>query len=79
MFFIVGLTTRTATVGSGEVFCSVEGGVRPSRRVRARRWVTLFFLPLIPLGRQGEWVQCMSCGARYEPEVVQQYQAPRQG
>lgn len=70
MFFIMGLTTRTSTTGSGEFFCPNEGGTRPYRHLRARRWVTLFFLPLIPLGQQGEWVQCQSCGTTYDPSVA---------
>lgn len=46
----------------------------------ALRWFTVFFLPLVPLGQQGEWVQCQSCGATYDPALVQQQQhAPHQG
>lgn len=70
MFFIAGLTTRNRTVDEGTFFCPNDGGERRYRHVAARRWLTLFFLPLIPLGTQGEWVQCQSCGAMYDPDVV---------
>jgi hypothetical protein len=70
MFFIVGLRMRHSTVDRGTFGCPNERGDRPYDRVRARRWFTVFFLPLIPLGRGGEWVRCRSCGATYGPDVL---------
>lgn len=70
MFFIAGLTTRNRTVDEGTFFCPNEGGQRRYGHVAARRWITLFFIPLIPLGTHAEWVQCHSCGATYDPGVV---------
>jgi len=79
MFFIIGLTTRTATVDSGMFFCPNEGGNRAYRHLRMRRWFTLFFLPLIPLGQQGELVECQSCGVAYDPDVIRRSRAIDQG
>lgn len=76
MFFIAGLSTRTKTVDAGEFFCPNEQGLRGYRYLQLRRWFTLFFIPLIPLGQQGEWVQCDSCGTTYDPSVRSQHQAP---
>lgn len=77
MFFIVGLTTRVSTVDSGMFRCPNEGGERPYRQLRARRWLTVFFLPLVPLGTQGEEVRCDSCGARYGRDAVARHPAGR--
>ena len=73
MLFILGLKTRRKTVESGQFRCPNEGGRRRYRHLRARRWFTLFFLPIIPLGKQGEWVQCRSCGATYGPDVLRRH------
>jgi hypothetical protein len=78
MFFIAGLTTRTKTVDGGEFFCPNEQGTRRYRLLQLRRWFTLFFIPLIPLGQQGEWVECDGCGTTYDPGVVAQRPAPYQ-
>ncbi len=77
MFFIAGLTTRTKTVDAGEFFCPNEQGLRRYQHLQLRRWFTFFFIPVIPLGQQGEWVQCDSCGTTYDPSVRSQYQAQR--
>lgn len=79
MFFIAGLTTRLKALTSGEFFCPNEQGPRQYQHLQQRRWFTLFFIPLIPLGGQGEWVQCQSCGATYDPGVLQQFPASYQG
>lgn len=70
MFFIVGLRMRHSTVDTGTFRCPNERGDRPYSRIRARRWFTVFFIPLIPLGQRGEWVRCRSCGATYETDVL---------
>lgn len=75
MFFIFGLTTRRKAVDTGRFRCPNEGATRPYRRLRARRWFTLFFIPLIPLDRQGEWVQCQGCGATYGADVLERHPA----
>lgn len=75
MFFILGMTSRRKTVESGRFTCPNEGQPRPFHHEEARRWFTLFFIPVIPLGRQGEWVQCGGCGATYGPEVLAQHPA----
>ena len=75
MFWILGLKTRQSTVERGRFRCPNEGATRPYRHLRARRWFTVFFLPLVPLDRQGEWVQCDGCGATYGPDVLVRHPA----
>lgn len=79
MFFIVGIRSRRTTVGTGRFRCPNEGGDRPYHHVRARRWLTLFFIPLIPLGTQAEWVRCDGCGATYGPDVLHRHPIERLG
>ena len=71
MFFIAGIKDRRSTVDTGRFRCPNEGGERRYEHVRIRRWVTLFFIPLIPLGSKGEHVRCQSCGTVYPPSTLQ--------
>lgn len=75
MFVIFGIKSRKKTIEQGRFHCPNEGGTRPFRHQQARRWFSLFFIPLIPLGKQGEWVQCLSCGATYGPDVLARHPA----
>jgi hypothetical protein len=58
-------------IARGVFFCRKCGGDRKYRRRAGRRFVTLFFIPVIPLGRTGEHVQCLTCKTRYVTEVLQ--------
>lgn len=58
------------TLGEGTFHCPTCGGDRPYRHKAGRRWFTLFFLPVIPLGRVGEMVRCGTCRTRYDPRVL---------
>ncbi len=66
----MGMRSRTTTVGTGRFACPREGVDRGYRHQKARRWFTLFFIPVIPLGTQGEWVACDSCAATYDVDVL---------
>ncbi|HSK95605.1 MAG TPA: hypothetical protein VK891_03230 [Euzebyales bacterium] len=70
MFFIAGLTTRSREVGTGTFVCPNEGGTRRYRHLQSRRWFTLFFVPLVPLNRRGDWVQCLGCGITYRADIL---------
>jgi hypothetical protein len=51
-------------------FCRRCGGDREYRHRAGRRFITVFFIPLIPLARTGQHVQCLTCKARYVTEVL---------
>jgi hypothetical protein len=68
---IWGLRIVYRIIARGEFFCRKCGGDRKYRRRAGRRFVTLFFIPVIPLRRTGEHVQCVTCKTRYVPEVLQ--------
>jgi hypothetical protein len=70
MPIIWGLRVVYHTIATGVFFCRKCGGDRGYRRRAGRRFVTLFFLPLIPLGRTGEHVQCTTCKTRYVTEAL---------
>ena len=72
MLLLFGIITRTKILGSGTFHCRNEGGERNYLLLEARRWFTLFFIPVIPLKVLGELVQCSSCGVQYDSAVLQQ-------
>jgi Tellurite resistance protein TerB len=70
MLIIWGLRVIYRTLGRGVFFCRRCGGDREYRRRAGRRFVTVFFVPLVPLTKTGEHVQCVTCKTRYVTEVL---------
>jgi len=70
VFLIFGLRVYYRVIGQGVFHCQRCGGDRPYRLRSGRRWFHLFFIPLIPLARLGEHVQCQNCRTAYRPEVL---------
>jgi tellurite resistance protein len=70
VLLIFGLSVFFRTVGQGDFHCPHCGGDRHYRQRVARRWFTLFFLPVIPLNRVGEVVECATCRTRFNPDVL---------
>ncbi|WP_158566912.1 zinc-ribbon domain-containing protein [Actinomadura craniellae] len=70
MLLIFGLSVFFRTIDEGTFHCHRCGGDRAYRRRAGRRWFTLFFLPVIPLGRVGEVIECRTCRARFQASVL---------
>jgi hypothetical protein len=58
---IVGEMNLTLKKGSGEFYCPMCSGERPYVRKRIKRFLTVYFIPLIPLSTVSEHVQCQKC------------------
>jgi hypothetical protein len=69
-FIIWGLRVIYRTLGKGVFFCRRCGGDREYRHRTGRRFITVFFIPLIPLTKTGEHIQCRKCKTRYVTEVL---------
>lgn len=70
MLLIWGLRVFYHTVSQGTFHCRTCGGDRQYRHRAGRRFFTLFFIPVIPLNKTGEHVQCMTCKTRYVTDVL---------
>jgi hypothetical protein len=66
----IGLGFHFRITGRGSLHCQRCGGDREYRACAGRRWLHVFFLPLIPLDRITEHVQCTTCSTRYRIEVL---------
>lgn len=69
-FVIFGTKGVTSTADRGRFFCPRCGSENDYAQKRVRRFFTLFFLPLIPLDRIGDYVECGSCEATFEEDVL---------
>jgi hypothetical protein len=56
--------------GYGTLHCYKCGGDREYRKCIGRRWYHLLWLPVMPLDRVAEHVQCTICDTRYRIEVL---------
>ncbi|MEO5877085.1 MAG: zinc-ribbon domain-containing protein [Streptosporangiaceae bacterium] len=70
MLLIFGLSVYFRTVAQGMFHCPACGGDRTYRRRVGRRWISLFFVPVIPLNRLGEAVECRTCKTRFSVSVL---------
>jgi hypothetical protein len=70
VLLIFGVSVRWKTLADGMFHCPHCGVDRHFRRQMARRWFTLFFIPLVPMKVLGELVECSSCHNRFAPSVL---------
>jgi uncharacterized tellurite resistance protein B-like protein len=67
---IFGWRVYFRTIGYGTLHCHRCGGDRQYRHRVGRWWIYLLLIPVIPLGRDGEHVQCTTCRTRYRMGVL---------
>ncbi|HET9441920.1 MAG TPA: zinc ribbon domain-containing protein [Acidimicrobiales bacterium] len=70
MLLVFGWRARNRALGSGTFACPSCGTDRPYAHKEARRWFTLFFVPVIPLKVLGDFVECEVCGGTFDPAVL---------
>jgi len=61
MFFLFGVRNKTKAIGQTERPCAKCARPTMQTAVESRRWFTLFFIPVIPLG-SSYVVRCNLCG-----------------
>ncbi len=67
---LIGIRFCFKTTGHGTLHCQRCGGDRPYQQCTGRRWFHVLQVPLIPLDRVAEHVQCRICRTRYRIEVL---------
>lgn len=71
MLIVFGFKVVFTTVGEGHFHCPGCGTDRHYRLRRARRWFSLFFIPVIPLKTVGTVVECSTCNRKYREEALE--------
>ncbi len=67
---IFGHKTTASIVASGVFVCPRCRTSQGYYHLLHRRWFTLYFIPVLPLGRVGEQVECQGCFSRFVPAVL---------
>jgi hypothetical protein len=67
---IYGWTTLKSTKETGQFHCPQCRSSQGYHWKKANRFFTLYFIPLIPLGSAGEYIECLSCRGSYKTEVL---------
>lgn len=70
MLIILGLRVVFHVIAHGTFYCRNCGGDRRYRYQTGRKYITLFFIPVIPLIKVGGHVRCVTCKTRYVPDVL---------
>ena len=73
MFNIIIFGTRgvSSTKERGTFFCPQCERDTDYKHKGVRRFFTLYFIPLIPLDKLGEYVECQTCKGTFIPKVLQ--------
>jgi hypothetical protein len=74
-----GSTYRRKTLGSGTFQCSNErcksrrrGEATQAYRLREeRKWISLLWIPIAPVGQRGRYVECGTCKAVHPPAYLE--------
>ena len=67
---IFGTRGVKSTLDQGDFICPQCEQNRSYKHKKVTRFFTLYFIPLIPLGHAGEFVECQSCKGTFIPRVL---------
>jgi transcription elongation factor Elf1 len=68
---IFGISTKEAAKPAGRFHCPVCGAERTYAQLVRKRRFTLFFLPVLPLGKSSLGrVRCTNCGSEFNERAV---------
>lgn len=67
---IFGTRGVTTTRARGDFHCPQCGGTQHYLQKGVRKFVTVYFIPMIPMKTMGEYVECQACRGTYHPDVL---------
>ncbi len=68
--FIAGTFDWASTLEQGEFLCPKCGTTKTYQRKVARTFMTLYFVPLIPISGLHEFVICRGCRQRFDTSIL---------
>jgi len=72
MLIIFGTRYYFWTTSKGTFQCPKCQGSLPYRHRKGRRFIHVFYIPLIPISASAEHVKCEGCKTRYKTSVLAQ-------
>jgi uncharacterized tellurite resistance protein B-like protein len=73
-FIIFGTRGIRSTKQEGQFYCPQCDAQTNFKQKKVTRFFTLYFIPLIPLGNQGSYVECQSCRNTFVDRVLEMNQ-----
>ena len=70
MILVFGMRVRMKHLASGTFHCPGCGVDRQYELLEARRWFTVFFIPLIPMKVLGRVLKCTTCSGQFDEKVL---------
>ena len=70
-FIIFGTRGVRSTIKEGQFYCPQCDAQTRYKHKKVTQFFTLYFIPLIPLGNKGQYVECMSCRNTYIERILQ--------
>lgn len=67
---VIGTMDWPKTLETGQFFCPACESVQAFRRRVSRPFLTVYFIPIIPIGGLQEYVECQQCKTAFEPAIV---------
>jgi zinc-ribbon family/Tellurite resistance protein TerB len=72
---LIGSMEWSSTIERGDFFCPICNSAKSYQRKVSRPFLTLYFVPVIPIGGLREYVLCRSCREKFEPQILNDGQA----
>lgn len=67
---IYGTRGKNVHVDSGDFTCPRCATEQSYKHMEVKNYFTLYFIPLIPMGKAGEYIECEGCGGTYAPDIL---------
>jgi hypothetical protein len=66
---LIGWWRKKKKVGGGYFFCPTCRARKPCTQYSNNRYLSLFFIPLLPLTNDGDRYECEGCHQQFDPEA----------
>lgn len=72
LYFIIIWGSRgiNKTLSTGQFYCPQCEGEERYKHIRVRNFFTLYFIPILPLGTLGEYIECQHCNLTYKQSIL---------
>lgn len=72
LYFIIIWGSRgiNKTLATGHFYCPQCEGEERYKHIRVRNFFTLYFIPIIPMGTLGEYIECQHCRLTYKQSIL---------
>jgi tellurite resistance protein len=67
----IGTMNLTRTVDRGNFYCPTCGSNQAYRLRHRRPFLTIYFIPVVPVGAAEPFVQCEGCRSHWDPSVLE--------